>query len=102
MLKGCTAEYLIERCARVKRGDTVLVHAAAGGVGSILVPWLKAIGATVIAHAGSAKKAERAGDLGDDHALSGSIGGVEAQGRTLTDGAGNRKPGVEGQGLIVR
>ena len=37
MLKGCTAEYLIERCARVEPGQAVLVHAAAGGVGSILV-----------------------------------------------------------------
>ena len=44
MLKGCTAEFLIERCARIEAGETVLVHAAAGGVGSILVPWLKAIG----------------------------------------------------------
>src|SRR3546814_3028846 len=72
----------------LKRGDTVLVHAAAGGVGSILVPWLKAIGATVIAHAGSAKKAERAGEFGADHALSGSIDGLAAQVRTLTDGEG--------------
>ena len=38
MLKGCTAEYLVERCARVEAGQTVLVHAAAGGMGSILVP----------------------------------------------------------------
>ena len=60
MLKGCTAEMLIERCARVQAGDWVLVHAAAGGVGSILVPWLKAIGAQVIAHAGSAEKAAAA------------------------------------------
>jgi len=70
MLKGCTAEFLIERCARVKAGDWVLVHAAAGGVGSILVPWLKAIGARVIAHAGSAEKAAMAADRGADHALS--------------------------------
>ena len=70
LLKGCTAEYLIERCARVQAGDTILVHAAAGGVGSILVPWLKAIGATVIAHAGSAEKAAMAKALGADHALS--------------------------------
>src|SRR5436305_1663634 len=47
MLKGCTAEMLVERCAKVQAGDWVLVHAAAGGVGSILVPWLKAIGARV-------------------------------------------------------
>ncbi len=70
MLKGCTAEFLIERCAGVKAGDWVLVHAAAGGVGSILVPWLKAIGARVIAHAGSTEKAGMARALGADHALS--------------------------------
>jgi NADPH2:quinone reductase len=70
MLKGCTAEMLVERCARVQPGDWVLVHAAAGGVGSILVPWLKAIGARVIAHAGSQEKAQIAADLGADHALS--------------------------------
>ena len=70
LLKGCTAEMLIERCARVQAGDWVLVHAAAGGVGSILVPWLKAVGATVIAHAGSAEKAAIAAELGADHALS--------------------------------
>jgi NADPH2:quinone reductase len=69
MLKGCTAEMLIERCARVEAGETVLVHAAAGGVGSILVPWLKSIGATVIAHAGNSKKVEIAKELGADHAL---------------------------------
>jgi NADPH2:quinone reductase len=56
MLKGCTAEYLVERCARVEAGQTVLVHAAAGGMGSILVQWLKAAGATVIAHAGTAAR----------------------------------------------
>ena len=41
MLKGCTAEFLIERCARVQSGQAVLVHAAAGGVGSIAVQWLE-------------------------------------------------------------
>jgi NADPH2:quinone reductase len=70
MLKGCTAEMLIERCAKVREGDWVLVHAAAGGVGSILVPWLKAVGARVIAHAGSARKAAMAAEAGADHALS--------------------------------
>jgi NADPH2:quinone reductase len=69
MLKGCTAEMLIERCAKVRAGEWVLVQAAAGGVGSILVPWLKAIGASVIAHAGSAEKAAIAAELGADHAL---------------------------------
>jgi len=70
MLKGCTAEFLIERCAKVQAGEWVLVHAAAGGVGSILVPWLKAIGARVIAHAGSAEKAAMAAERGADHVLS--------------------------------
>jgi len=64
MLKGCTAEYLIERCARVQPGQAVLVHAAAGGVGSIAVQWLEAIGARVIAHSGSADKARLAAELG--------------------------------------
>ncbi len=70
LLKGCTAEYLIERCAKVEAGQWVLVHAAAGGVGTILVQWLKAIGARVIAHAGNAEKAALATELGADHALS--------------------------------
>ena len=48
-LKGCTAEFLVERCRKVQPGWTVLVHAAAGGVGQIAVQWLKAIGASVIA-----------------------------------------------------
>lgn len=88
MLKGATAEYLIERCARVEAGQTVLVHAAAGGVGSILVPWLKAIGATVIAHAGDSRKAETAKALGADHALSCPLDSLAAEVRALTDGKG--------------
>ena len=88
LLKGCTAEYLVERCAKVQSGDAVLVHAAAGGVGSILVPWLKAVGATVIAHAGSAGKAQRASDLGADHALSCPLEELADQVRTLTAGEG--------------
>jgi len=88
MLKGCTAEYLIERCAGVEAEQTVLVHAAAGGVGSILVPWLKAIGATVIAHAGSAAKARIAGDLGADHPLSCPLDALADEVRRLTGGAG--------------
>jgi NADPH2:quinone reductase len=88
MLKGCTAEYLIERCARVQPGQAVLVHAAAGGVGSILVPWLKSIGATVIAHVGNARKAALASELGADHALSCPIDALAAEVRALTGGAG--------------
>ena len=88
MLKGCTAEYLIERCARVTEGETVLVHSAAGGVGSILVQWLRAIGANVIAHAGNSRKAEMAKALGAHHALCCPMGELAAQVRALTDGKG--------------
>jgi NADPH2:quinone reductase len=88
MLKGATAEYLIERCARVEAGQAVLVHAAAGGVGSILVPWLKALGATVIAHAGSEAKAALASDLGADHALSCPMDALAGEVRALTGGKG--------------
>lgn len=88
MLKGATAEYLIERCARVEAGQWVLVHAAAGGVGSILVPWLKDIGASVIAHAGSAEKAALAQRLGADHALSCPMDALAGEVRRLTGGDG--------------
>jgi NADPH2:quinone reductase len=96
MLKGCTAEMLIERCARVQAGEWVLVHAAAGGVGSILVPWLKAIGARVVAHAGSAEKAALAAGLGADHVLScpfdqlaGKVREIVSDGvRVVLDGVG--------------
>ena len=88
MLKGLTAAFLAEPCAKVQPGQAVLVHAAAGGVGSILVQWLKALGATVIAHAGSAEKAARAADLGAAHALSCPMGELAAQVRALTAGAG--------------
>lgn len=56
MLKGCTAEALIERCAGVKRGDVVLVHAGAGATGQIMIRWLAHIGAIVVASAGSRDK----------------------------------------------
>ena len=88
MLKGCTAEYLIERCAKVTPGQTVLVHSAAGGVGSILVQWLKTIGATVIAHSGNAEKAAIAADLGADHSLHGPFDTLADEVRNLTGGKG--------------
>ncbi|HEX8644384.1 MAG TPA: quinone oxidoreductase [Allosphingosinicella sp.] len=88
MLKGATAEYLVERCAGVQAGQAVLVHAAAGGVGSILVPWLKAVGATVIAHAGSEEKAAIARELGADHALSCPMDALAGEVRALTGGEG--------------
>lgn len=88
MLKGCTAEYLIERCAKVQAGQAVLVHAAAGGVGSIAVQWLKAIGATVIAHSGNANKARIAANLGADVSLDCSMEELSGKVRAVTGGEG--------------
>jgi NADPH2:quinone reductase len=88
MLKGLTADMLVGACGKVQPGQTVLVHSASGGVGSILVPWLKAIGATVIAHSGSAEKAERAKVLGADHSLSCPFVDLAEAVRGRTDGHG--------------
>lgn len=88
LLKGCTAEFLIERCARVERGRAVLVHAAAGGVGHLLVQWLAHIGAVVIASAGGPAKAASALQAGATHAIDHRDGDVAARVRELTDGRG--------------
>ncbi|MBY8829781.1 quinone oxidoreductase family protein [Hephaestia mangrovi] len=88
LLKGATTEFLVERCARVEAGQTVLVHAAAGGVGHLLVGWLKAIGATVIGTVGSATKAERAMAAGADHVIRHREEDVVARVREITGGAG--------------
>lgn len=69
MLKGLTAQYLIRQTFKVGKGHTVLVHAAAGGVGQILVQWCKHLGATVIGTAGSPDKMKLAKDLGADHMI---------------------------------
>ncbi|MBV8974521.1 MAG: quinone oxidoreductase [Sinobacteraceae bacterium] len=69
MLKGLTAQFLIRRTYRVARGDTILVHAAAGGVGLILCQWAKALGAAVIGVVGSEAKAELARKHGCRHVL---------------------------------
>jgi len=88
LLKGLTSWMLVERCAKVRAGQTVLVHAAAGGVGSILVPWLKDVGAIVIAHAGNEEKADRALAAGADHALFDPFQTLAQKVRELTDGRG--------------
>jgi NADPH2:quinone reductase len=88
MLKGCTVEYLVERCARVEAGETVLVHAAAGGVGTILVQWLKAAGARVVAHSGDSRKAALASELGADHSLCCPMNELAAAVRAITEGKG--------------
>lgn len=69
MLKGMTAEYLLRRTFKVQPGDTILFHAAAGGVGLILGQWAKHIGATVIGTAGSSEKVELAKAHGYDHVI---------------------------------
>ncbi|HEV8334070.1 MAG TPA: quinone oxidoreductase [Steroidobacteraceae bacterium] len=69
MLKGMTAQMLLRQVYRVRKGNTLLVHAAVGGVGSILVQWAKHLGATVVAVVGSNEKAQRARELGADHVL---------------------------------
>ncbi|WP_136162274.1 quinone oxidoreductase family protein [Sphingomonas flavalba] len=90
LLKGCTAEFLIERCARVEAGWPVLVHAAAGGVGLLLVQWLKALGATVIGTVGDPAKAALASAAGADHVLLSRTDDIPARVRALTDGTGVR------------
>ena len=69
MLKGMTAEYLLHRTHRVKPGDTVLVHAAAGGVGLLLCQWASALGARVIGTVSSEAKAELARANGCEHPI---------------------------------
>jgi NADPH:quinone reductase len=69
MLKGLTVQYLIRRVYRVEKGETVLFHAAAGGVGLIACQWLKALGATVIGTVGSDEKAKVAKAHGCDHTI---------------------------------
>jgi NADPH:quinone reductase-like Zn-dependent oxidoreductase len=69
LLKGISASFLLHEVHAVKRGDIVMVHAAAGGVGSILCRWAAALGATVIGATSSAAKAERARQAGCAHAI---------------------------------
>ena len=69
MLQGLTAQYLLRRTYRVQPGDTLLIHAAAGGVGLLVCQWAKALGATVIGTVGSDEKAELARAHGCDHTI---------------------------------
>ncbi|UUR08209.1 quinone oxidoreductase family protein [Sphingomonas glaciei] len=88
LLKGCTAEFLVERCGEVKAGMDVLVHAAAGGVGLILVQWLKAIGARVIGTVSTEAKAALASEAGADDIIRYDHEPVAERVRTLTGGKG--------------
>jgi len=88
MLKGLTAQYLVTTTYPVKAGDTVLVHAAAGGVGLLLGQWLKAIGATAIGTAGSADKVELALRHGYSHVIDYRTEDFVARVREITGGKG--------------
>ena len=87
MLKGMTAQMLLRQVYRVRKGNTLLVHAAVGGVGSIVVQWAKHLGATVIAVVGSSEKAQRARGLGADQVLLSGDDWV-AQAKAATGGRG--------------
>ena len=88
ILKGCTTEFLVERCAKVQPKWNVLVHAAAGGVGLLVVQWLKHVGATVIGTVSTEEKAAVARAAGADHVILYGKEDVARQVRLLTDGKG--------------
>ena len=88
MLKGLTAHYLLFRTYPVKPGDSILVYAAAGGVGLILCQWASLLGATVIGCVGSQEKAELAKANGCDHTILYRDEDIPARVRELTNGAG--------------
>lgn len=88
MLQGMTAHYLSHSTYPIKSGDTVLIHAAAGGVGLLLVQMAKKLGARVIGTAGSAKKAELAHEVGADEVIIYTDADFETETRRLTDGKG--------------
>ena len=88
LLKGATARYLLRKTFRVERGHSVLIHAAAGGVGQIAVQWAKHLGALVIATVGSESKMQIARDLGADHVLVTSRDDIAKRVRELTNGEG--------------
>ena len=88
MLQGMTVEYLIRRTYRVEPGDTVLFHAAAGGVGLIACQWLNHLGATVIGTVGSAEKAALAKAHGCHHTINYREEDFAARVKEITEGAG--------------
>jgi NADPH2:quinone reductase len=88
MVKGFTARMLVKESFKVKRGDVVLVHAAAGGVGSLVAGWAKALGATVIGTVGSEGKKQTALDNGADHVFLVGCEGFAKSVLAITDGKG--------------
>jgi len=88
MLKGMTVSYLIKRTYKVKPGDTVVWHAAAGGVGLIACQWLKTLGVTIIGTAGSDEKCELAKAHGADHCINYKKEDFVARVKEITGGKG--------------
>jgi NADPH:quinone reductase len=88
MLKGLTAWYLCRRTYKVKKGETILVHAAAGGVGQILCQWAKYLGATVIGTVGSDEKVALAKKSGCKHVIVTSKEKIPERVRAITKGKG--------------
>jgi NADPH2:quinone reductase len=88
MLKGMTAQYLLNRTFKVGPGTTILFHAAAGGVGQIAGQWAKALGATVIGTAGSDSKVRMALDHGYDHVVNYNTENFVERIREITGGKG--------------
>ncbi len=88
MLQGMTVEYLLRRTRPVRSGDTILLHAAAGGVGLIACQWAKHLGATVIGTVGSDEKAELARAHGCDHPIVYTRENFTERVREITEGAG--------------
>ena len=88
MMRGLTSAYLMRRIWPLQAGETILLHAAAGGVGLIVCQWAKLLGLTVIGTAGSAEKAELARAHGADHVILYRTEDVARRVRELTDGAG--------------
>jgi NADPH2:quinone reductase len=88
MLKGLTAQFLLRRTYKVRKGDTVVIHAAAGGVGLIASQWARELGATVIGVVGSDAKAAVAREHGCHHALVPGRDDLAGRVRELTGGAG--------------
>jgi NADPH2:quinone reductase len=88
MLQGMTTRYLLRETYRIEAGETVLIHAAAGGVGLIFCQWAKHLGATVIGTVSSAEKAALAAAHGCDHTINYTEEDFVARVRELTDGKG--------------
>ncbi|XP_051138290.1 uncharacterized protein LOC127256358 [Andrographis paniculata] len=88
LLKGMTAQFLLRRCFKVEPGHTVLVHAAAGGVGSVLCQWANALGATVIGTVSTNEKAAQAKEDGCHHVILYKDEDFVARINEITDGKG--------------